>query len=60
MFEATVRHDGSSRFPEDQKYGTFPSMAAGWRVTEENFFKDVVPWVSNLKLKASWGVLGNQ
>jgi len=60
LFEATVRHDGSSRFPEEQKYGTFPSLAAGWRVTEENFFKDAVPWVSNLKLKASWGVLGNQ
>jgi TonB-linked SusC/RagA family outer membrane protein len=60
LFEATVRHDGSSRFPEDQKYGTFPSLAAGWRVTEENFFKNAVPWMSNLKLKASWGVLGNQ
>jgi TonB-linked SusC/RagA family outer membrane protein len=60
LFEATVRHDGSSRFPEDQKYGTFPSLAAGWRVTEEDFFKEAVPWVSNLKLKASWGILGNQ
>ena len=60
LFEATVRHDGSSRFPENQKYGTFPSLAVGWRITEENFFKEAVPWVSNLKLKASWGVLGNQ
>jgi TonB-linked SusC/RagA family outer membrane protein len=60
LFEATVRHDGSSRFPENQKYGTFPSLAVGWRVTEENFFKEAVPWVSNLKLKASWGILGNQ
>ncbi|QGY48081.1 SusC/RagA family TonB-linked outer membrane protein [Maribellus comscasis] len=60
LFEATVRHDGSSRFPENQKYGTFPSLAVGWRVTEENFFKEAAPWVSNLKLKASWGILGNQ
>jgi len=60
LFEATVRHDGSSRFPENQKYGTFPSLAAGWRVTEEQFLKNAAPWLSNLKLKASWGVLGNQ
>jgi TonB-linked SusC/RagA family outer membrane protein len=60
LFEATIRHDGSSRFPENQKYGTFPSLAAGWRVTEEQFLKDAAPWLSNLKLKASWGVLGNQ
>jgi TonB-linked SusC/RagA family outer membrane protein len=60
LFEATVRHDGSSRFPEDKKYGTFPSLAIGWRLTEENFFKEAAPWISNLKLKASWGKLGNQ
>ncbi|MBQ0721809.1 MAG: TonB-dependent receptor, partial [Gammaproteobacteria bacterium] len=60
LFEATVRYDGSSRFPEDSKYGTFPSLAVGWRVAEEDFVKDAVPWMSNLKLKASWGILGNQ
>ncbi len=60
LFEATVRRDGSSRFPENQKYGTFPSLAVGWRATEEQFLKDAAPWLSNLKLKASWGVLGNQ
>jgi len=60
LFEATVRYDGSSRFPENLKYGTFPSAAVGWRVTEENFLKDAAPWLSNLKLKASWGLLGNQ
>jgi TonB-linked SusC/RagA family outer membrane protein len=60
LFEGTVRYDGSSRFPENRKYGTFPSLAAGWRVTEEEFFKNAAPWVSNLKLKASWGILGNQ
>jgi TonB-linked SusC/RagA family outer membrane protein len=60
LFEATVRHDGSSRFPINEKYATFPSLAIGWRLTEEGFFKDALPWVSNLKLKASWGKLGNQ
>lgn len=60
LFETTVRHDGSSRFPENQKYGTFPSLAAGWRINEEEFFKEVAPWVTNFKLKASWGKLGNQ
>lgn len=60
LFEFTLRRDGSSRFPPNQKYGTFPSLAAGWRISEENFFKNAVPWVSNLKLKASWGRLGNQ
>jgi TonB-linked SusC/RagA family outer membrane protein len=60
LFEATVRHDGSSRFPPNQKYATFPSFAAGWRINEENFFKKAIPWISNLKLKVSWGKLGNQ
>lgn len=60
LLESTVRYDGSSRFPENNKYAFFPSFALGWRVTEEDFFVRAVPWVSNLKLKASWGVLGNQ
>ncbi|GAB2587435.1 SusC/RagA family TonB-linked outer membrane protein [Spirosoma areae] len=60
LFEATVRHDGSSRFSAGRKYGTFPSLAAGWRISEENFFKPLTSWFSNLKLKTSWGILGNQ
>lgn len=60
LFESTVRYDGSSRFPTSKKYGTFPSLAIGWRVTEEDFFKTAFPWISNLKLKASMGKLGNQ
>jgi TonB-linked SusC/RagA family outer membrane protein len=60
LFESTVRYDGSSRFPTSQKYATFPSAAFGWRVTEEDFFKKALPWVYNLKLKASIGTLGNQ
>jgi TonB-linked SusC/RagA family outer membrane protein len=60
MFESTVRYDGSSRFSSGNKYGTFPSVAAGWRVSEEDFFKSAGSVISNLKLKASWGILGNQ
>ena len=60
LFETTVRNDGSSRFPTTQKYGIFPSLAAGWRISEEKFIKDNVSWINNLKLKASWGKLGNQ
>lgn len=60
LFELTIRRDGSSRFPPNRKYGTFPSVAAGWRISQEDFFKEALPWVSNLKLKASRGRLGNQ
>lgn len=61
LFEATMRYDGSSRFPTDSKYGFFPSAALGWRVSEEKFWKDssVAKWFANLKIKASTGVLGN-
>lgn len=59
LFESTVRYDGSSRFPDDNKYALFPSLAVGWRLSEEDFLKSVT-WLSNLKLKASWGILGNQ
>jgi TonB-linked SusC/RagA family outer membrane protein len=60
LFETTVRDDGSSRFPSTKKYGIFPSLAAGWRISEEPFVKNRFGWISNLKLKASWGKLGNQ
>ncbi|MCE6991179.1 TonB-dependent receptor [Dyadobacter sp. CY323] len=59
LFEATLRYDGSSRFPDNNKYAVFPSLAAGWRLSEEQFLKSAT-WLSNLKLKASWGILGNQ
>ena len=62
LFETTMRYDGSSRFGENHKYGFFPSVAAGWRMSEESFIKDAedLKWISNLKLKASWGKLGNE
>lgn len=61
LFETTMRYDGSSRFPKNSKYGFFPSVALGWRISEEKFWKDneKLNWMNNLKLKASYGVLGN-
>lgn len=61
LFETTMRYDGSSRFPTDSKYGFFPSVAAGWRLSEEQFWKENenLSFVDNLKIKASIGVLGN-
>lgn len=59
MAQLNVRSDGSSRFGKNNKWGTFPSGAIGWRISEENFMKDV-QWISNLKLRASYGVLGTQ
>jgi len=62
LFELTMRYDGSSRFPESDRYALFPSFGIGWRVSEENFFKENqnLNWVNNLKIKASAGKLGNQ
>ena len=61
LFELNMRYDGSSRFPTNSKYALFPSVSAGWRITEEKFWKDepAFDFVNNLKLKASYGVLGN-
>ncbi len=58
LFTATIRADGSSKFGENNKYGTFPSFAIGWRISEESFMKSL-PF-SNLKLRAGWGQTGNQ
>lgn len=58
LFEFNARYDGSSRFAEGHRYGFFPSFSLGWRVTEEEFFD--VDWVDELKLRGSWGQLGNQ
>lgn len=59
LFTATLRRDGSSRFGENNKYGTFPSFAFGWRASEEIFLKDV-DFLSNLKVRLGYGVVGNQ
>lgn len=60
LFEANIRRDGSSRFRPDNRWGTFPSFSAGWNVDRENFFVPLKDVVSSLKLRASWGELGNQ
>lgn len=59
MLTASLRADGSTRFGDNQKYGYFPSAAAGWNISQENFLKDS-KIVNNLKLRASWGQTGNQ
>ncbi|WP_346237597.1 TonB-dependent receptor [Niabella insulamsoli] len=60
LVEGVLRHDGSSRFPPAYKYATFPGVALGWRLSNERFFKEAIPWINDLKLKASYGTLGNQ
>ena len=58
MLTATVRWDGSSKFEKDNRWGCFPSVAAAWRASQEKFLRDV-KWLSNLKLRVSYGVTGN-
>lgn len=59
LFEGNFRYDGSSRFAKGNRWGIFPSFSGGWRLSEEEFMKDI-PWIYNLKLRASWGQLGNE
>lgn len=58
LFEANLRRDGSSRFLGNNRWGVFPSFSAAWRISEENFMRDLV-WLDNLKIRASYGTLGN-
>lgn len=60
LFEANVRRDGSSKFARGHRWGTFPSFSGAWRISEESFFSPLKSAVQNLKLRASWGKLGNQ
>ncbi|MFN8356822.1 MAG: TonB-dependent receptor [Spirosomataceae bacterium] len=59
LISATIRRDGSSKFTTDYRYGVFPAVSVGWRISQENFMKDIT-WLSDLKLRASYGELGNQ
>jgi TonB-linked SusC/RagA family outer membrane protein len=59
LLGVTIRRDGSSKFGANRRYGTFPSVSLGWRLTGEEFLKDVT-WLNELKLRASYGVLGSQ
>jgi TonB-linked SusC/RagA family outer membrane protein len=59
MLQATIRRDGSSRFGSNNKYGTFPSFSVGWNIMNEKFMENTRDWLTNLKLRASWGKNGN-
>jgi TonB-dependent starch-binding outer membrane protein SusC len=59
LFEANVRYDGSSRFAPKNRFGVFPAVSAGWRLSEESFIKDNINWVDELKIRVSYGSLGN-
>ena len=59
MAEFLWRYDGSYMFPEQSRFGFFPGILAGWRVSEEDFFKDNVRFINNLKIRASYGQMGN-
>ena len=62
LLEANVRYDGTSRFLGANRWSTFPSFSAGWRISQENFFKEsnLSNSISELKLRGGWGILGNQ
>jgi len=58
ILTATFRRDGSSKFSKGNRYGNFPSFAAGWNVSKEHFMQNL-PFISNLKVRGSWGIIGN-
>ena len=59
MVQFIIRYDGSENFPADKRWGLFPGASAGWRLSEEPFIKDNLDWLTNLKLRASYGEQGN-
>lgn len=59
ILNVAVRRDGSSRFGKNNKWGTFPSVALAWRINQENFLRNL-SWIDNLKLRLSYGIVGNQ
>ncbi|MDW5288131.1 TonB-dependent receptor [Formosa sp. PL04] len=60
FLEVNGRYDGTSRFPSDDRFGFFPSVSAGWRISKEPFMESTEDWLDNLKIRASYGQLGNQ
>lgn len=60
MMTATLRRDGSSRFGDNHKWGLFPSISVAWRISDESFMMGTASWLDNLKLRAGYGVTGNQ
>lgn len=59
LFEANLRYDGHSRYHQDNRWGTFPSFSGAWRITEESFMENSKSWLDNLKLRVSYGSVGN-
>lgn len=60
LLEANLRYDGTSKVSPGHRWGTFPSVSAGWLISEEDFFRNQFDWISALKLRGSYGTLGNQ
>lgn len=60
LFEVNGRYDGSSKFPKDDRFGFFPSFSVGWNIARESWMEKALDYVSDLKLRASWGQIGNQ
>jgi TonB-linked SusC/RagA family outer membrane protein len=60
LLEGNIRYDGSSRFAPDNRWGLFPAFSAGWRISNEQFFVPVRAIITDLKIRGSWGKLGNQ
>ncbi|PKB16264.1 TonB-dependent receptor [Flavobacterium sp. 5] len=60
LLTATIRRDGSSRFGENNKWGTFPSASAAWKISNEDFMSSTKDWLGSLKLRVGYGVTGNQ
>lgn len=59
MFMASLRREGSSRFGDNHKWGWFPAISAGWRISKENFMQDI-QWLDDLKVRIGYGVTGNE
>lgn len=60
MLTASLRHEGSSKFGANHKWGNFPAVSVGWRISDEPFMKEMKSWLADLKLRADYGVTGNQ
>lgn len=59
LLEGTLRYDGSQNFAKEERWGIFPAFAAGWIISEEDFFRNSIGFINHLKIKASWGMMGN-
>jgi TonB-linked SusC/RagA family outer membrane protein len=59
LVDFSLRYDGSSAFPKESRWGLFPSVSLGWIVSDENFFQNSLDFISNLKIRGSWGKMGN-